>query len=306
MELRQLEHFLGVAEHLNFTRAARELHLVQSALSTSIRTLEHELGVRLFERSTRRVYLTAEGAALVPAARRVLHAAKSARDEVDAVRGLVRGRLALGTIQTLTWVDLPALLSSFHRAHAGVEITLQEAPVDRLVAELRAGELDLAFIARDASPLPDDVTVLARHEEELVLVTAPEHRLARAGSAGRADLADEGFIDFQAGTGLQTVVERLCARSGLVRQLACRVTQLDLLLQLVAGGLGVAIVPAPVALRSGLPAVSLDLTQPFRSVALVARGSGPGNPAAQALLPLLLRAAREGQPATEPADRERH
>lgn len=288
MELRQLHHFLTVADHLNFTRAAQELHLVQSAVSTSVQALEHELGAALFERTTRRVTLTAAGEALLPRARRVLAEATAAREDVDAVRGLVSGALAIGTIQTLTWVDLPTVVASFHRSHPGVQVTLREAPVDDLVALLRAAELDLAFLALDEGGLPKDLTPLASHEEELALITGPDHRLVDRRRVAPRELAQERFIDFQCGTGLQTVVVRLCDRAGLDRQVAFQVTQLDLLVELVGRGLGVAIVPRPVAQRSGLPTIALRHHDVRRRVALVARSAEPTNPAVRALLPELL------------------
>lgn len=288
MEFRQIEHFLAVARHLNFTRAADELHLVQSAVSTSVRSLEGELGTPLFERSTRQVTLTAAGVALLPRARRLLAEARAAREEMAAVSGLERGSLGVGTIQTLTWVDLPGVFAAFHEAHPGIAVTLREATVDELVALLRGAELDLAFLALDEGGVPDDLAVLAAHEEELVLVTPPDHRLARRRRIAPADLAAEPFIDFRGGTGLQSVVEQLCARAGLERRLAFRVTQLDLLVQLVQRGLGLAIVPRPVAARTALPTVTLQHHDVHRRVALVARTPEPTNPAARAILPALL------------------
>ena len=100
MELRQLAHFLAVAEERHFTRAATRAHLTQSSLSSSIRALERELGTDLFVRSTRQVELTEAGRALLPSAHEAIAAAEAGRDAVAGVRGLVRGQLALGVIQT--------------------------------------------------------------------------------------------------------------------------------------------------------------------------------------------------------------
>ncbi|MDP5181946.1 LysR family transcriptional regulator [Blastococcus sp. BMG 814] len=285
MELRQLEHFVAVAQHLSFTRAAREVHVVQSSLSTSVRQLERELGATLFERTTRKVTLTPAGWTLLPMARRILMDARSARESVATVAGVVSGAVAVGTIQMLTWVDLPAALSRFYRAHPGVEITLREAPVDELLDALLAGDLDLAYIARDSSRLPDAVSVLATRDEELVVIAASGHPLAREHQVHLADLRDEPFVDFQAGTGLQTVVERLCIQASLRRRITFAVTQLELLVSLVRAGLGIAIVPAPVARGSGdLARLSIAPSPPHRTLALVSRTPGPGNPAAVALL----------------------
>lgn len=284
MELRQLEHFAAVAKYLNFTRAAREVHVVQSSLSSSVRQLERELETSLFERNTRRVTLTPAGAALLPLARRILTDVRSARELVTAVTGLLHGQVAVGAIQVLTWVDLPTILSRFNRAHPGVEIVLHEAPVQELLDKLLSGDLDFAYVARDQSRLPEGITVLATHQEELVVVAAPDHPLAQQQQVVLSDLHDEAFVDFHAGAGLQSVVERLCIQAHLERRITLRATQLELLISLVSTGLGIAIIPAPAAARTHLTQIRVAPPHPHRTVALIARETKPSNPAALALL----------------------
>lgn len=286
MELRQLEHFAAVAETGNFTRAAERVRLSQSALSASIRALERELGTDLFERTTRTVRLTAAGTTLRSSAHRILGEVAHARHRVADVTELETGELAVGVVQTLTAVDVPELLAAFHRRYPGVEIALWEAPVVELVRELRGGRLDLAYIARDASELPGDVEVLQTFEEELAVICEPGHPLAGRESVSLAELAAEPFVDFQAGPGLQTVIEGLCARASLPRRIRFRVGQMNQLLSLVGHGLGIAIVPEPIARRSGLAVVGISDPRAHRHLALVARGRVPSNPAARALLEL--------------------
>ncbi|MGW1105477.1 LysR family transcriptional regulator [Streptomyces sp. NPDC002540] len=115
MEIRQLRHFMAVVTHGTFTAAARAELIVQSALSTSVRNLERELGAELFDRTGRRVILTEAGRALLPSARSVLAGAQAGRHAVAAVSGLTAGRVRIGTIQTLTCVDLAAELAAYHR-----------------------------------------------------------------------------------------------------------------------------------------------------------------------------------------------
>ena len=100
MELRHLATFVAVAEEGSFTRASSRLHVVQSAVSAGVRTLERELGAALFDRTTHRVELTDAGVALLPEARATLVAARAAREAVDAVRGGLRGTVTLGIMQT--------------------------------------------------------------------------------------------------------------------------------------------------------------------------------------------------------------
>lgn len=284
MELRQLEHFVAVAKHLSFTRAAKEVSVVQSSLSGSVNKLERELGASLFERTTRTVSLTSAGWALLPVAQRILMEIHTAHEAVAAVTGVLRGRLAVGTIQLLTWVDLPLSLSRFHQAHPGVEIALREAPVDELLKEILAGELDLAYIARDQSKLPDSLTVLATWDEELVVIAPRDHPLARQKKTVLSALGEEPFVDFQAGSGLQRVVERLCEQAHLERRITLSVTQLDLLISLVRQGLGIAIIPSPVAEGTNLAVIRIAGPVPHRELALVTRAPRPSHPAALALL----------------------
>ncbi|MGW0131685.1 LysR family transcriptional regulator [Streptomyces sp. NPDC003299] len=291
MEIRQLRHFMAVVTEGSFTAAARAELIVQSALSTSIRNLERELGADLFERTGRRVVLTEAGRALLPQARALLAGTEAARDAVAAVTGLATGRVSVGTIQTLTCVDLPAELASFHQRFPGVQVSVRDAPVGELTDALRAGELDLAFLAPDAREVPEGLHGYATWQEELVLITAPGHPLARAGRTLIKDLADEPFVDFRAGTGLETAVRRLAAHCGLQRRITCDVTQIGLLVDLVRAGIGVAFVPRAIGERAGLPCVRVRQPEPGRTVVLAGRGPAPRNPAAAALARHLTAAA---------------
>ncbi|MFJ8703323.1 LysR family transcriptional regulator [Streptomyces ardesiacus] len=283
MEIRQLRHFMAVVTEGGFTAAARRELIVQSALSSSVRNLERELGAELFDRTGRRVVLTEAGRALVPRARALLAGAEEARQAVAAVTGLATGRVAIGTIQTLTCVDLPAELATFHRGFPGVQVSVRDAPVGELTDALRAGELDLAYLVPDAAALPEGLTAYASWQEELVLITAEGHRLARAGRTLVRDLAEEPFVDFRAGTGLETAVRRLAAHCGLERRITCDVTQIGLLVDLVRAGIGVAFVPRRIGERAGLPCVEIRQPEPGRTVVLAGRGPRPRNPAAAAL-----------------------
>lgn len=126
MELRQLEHFVAVAQERHFTRAAERVAVSQSGLSASVRALEQELRTPLFSRTTRSVRLTEAGRALLVEAERTLAGARAAKDAVDAVRGLLRGTLSVGVEQCVAGVSPPRLLAAFHRAHPHMEIRLRQ------------------------------------------------------------------------------------------------------------------------------------------------------------------------------------
>src|SRR4030088_3513159 len=154
MELRQLRYCLAVADHLHFTRAAEALHVAQPALSQQIRRLEAELGLELFARTSRSVALTEAGEQVVVRARRILAEADAIGEDVDALRGVLRGRVVVGSMQSLGPLDLSGLLADFHAQHPGVDVVLREDTTQRMVAMLAADELDLAVATID-EPAPE-------------------------------------------------------------------------------------------------------------------------------------------------------
>ncbi|MEV4316045.1 LysR family transcriptional regulator [Actinocrispum sp. NPDC049592] len=282
MELRQFEHFLAVAREGSFTAAAQRAHIVQSALSASVRKLEAELGAQLFERTTRRVILTDAGRALIPVANRLLADLDLARGEVAAVSGLSRGRVGIGTVQTLTVIDLPRSLGVFRSRYPGIRIHVRDGAVPDLIAALDSGELDLAFLAFDG-PLPSGLTAFAEWSQVLVLVTYPGHRLASVRQVGLADLDDEPFVEFS-GSAMQEMVARRFADAGVRHNIVCTATHVPLLVDLVTAGLGVTILPEPIAARSGLPYAEIVSGSFTRTIYLAGRTPSLVNPSARALL----------------------
>lgn len=282
MELRQLEHFLAVARHGSFTGAAREVHVVQSALSASVRKLEVELGSALFERTSRKVLLTEAGRALLPTARRITADVVAARGEVAAVQGLSRGRVSIGTIQTLTVLDLPAELGEFRLRYPGVRIHVREGIMPDLANAVVAGELDLAYVAGEG-PFDAELVRFGEWTQRMALVCHPGHRLAGRDRVRLAECGDEPFVEFL-GSSLQAMIARGFADAGVRLNRVCEATHVPLLIALVAAGLGVSIVPDVVAERSGLPHARLAEPALIRPIRLVGRSAELTNPAARALL----------------------
>ncbi len=287
MDLRQLEHFVVVAQERSFTRAAGRLGISQPGLSASVQALERDAGVPLLERTTRQVLVTPAGRTMLESAQRILGEVATARRRLAGLAGLETGSLALGVVQTFTTIDVPDLLAALHHRHPGVQVTLREAPTADLLTMVRGGELDLAFVALDATPLADGLEQVRAYRESIVAIVDASHRLAGRSRIRLADLADEVFVDFQAGQGLQTVIEKVCAEAGLKRTIGFGVGQMDQVLSLVAHGLGVALVPEPIARTSGLPMIRLSPHPPKRRLALVSRAQEPHNPAARELISLL-------------------
>ena len=242
MELRQIEYFVAVAEERHFTRAANRMHVAQSGLSASVRALERELGASLFVRSTRRVELTDAGRALLAEVRHTLHSLAAARDAVAAVQGVLRGRLAVGTIQCLPGIDLPDALARFRRAHPGVDIQLRQSAAPDLVDALRGGELDVAFVSVPEGGLPS-VAIAPLRRLRLMVACAPDHPLAETGPVPLDKLVGETFVDFAPGWVTRDATDHALHSAHVQRTVACEVNDVHTLLDLVAGGLGVALVP---------------------------------------------------------------
>ncbi|HEY3608112.1 MAG TPA: LysR family transcriptional regulator [Pseudonocardiaceae bacterium] len=245
MELRHLEYFVAVAEERHFTRAANRLLVSQSGLSASIRALERELGAPLFVRNTRRVELTDLGRATLLDARQALASVVAVKQAAAEVSGLLRGNLAVGTEQCIGVVDVPAVLARFHVAHPGVEIQLSQAGSARLAGEVGAGRLDIAFIATAGAP-PDGVRLLPMADQPMVLLCHAAHPLAGA-VPDWSDLADETFVDFHPDWGARQVTDLAFAAAGVGRRVTLEVNDVHTLLDLVNHGLGMAVVPQPVA-----------------------------------------------------------
>ncbi|MET9244497.1 LysR family transcriptional regulator [Nonomuraea sp. NPDC003709] len=286
MELQQMRYVVAVAETANFTRAAERCRVVQSALSHQIARLERELGARLFDRTSRRVTLTPAGEAFLPAARQALDAAERARAEVAAASGELRGRLAIGAIPTVTAVDLPSALKTFHVRHPQVRITLRVGASDELAEQVRQGALDIAFLGLPPSVRPKGVRGLVLARGELVAVVAPGHPLADAADVDLRRLSDEVFVDFPAGTAARAQSDEAFATAGVSREVAFEITNADLMARLVRLGLGVAMMPA--AFAPELPGVHVvELRDPPTRVEHLIWSRLRPSPAAAAFLDAL-------------------
>lgn len=295
MELRQLEHFVAVAEEGSFTRAARRVNIVQSGLSASIRALERELAAALFVRRPREVVLSTEGEAFLPEARRALGAVRSGIDSVSAVRGLLRGRLVLGASAVLPPpLDLPSLLQRFHGDHPAIRIRLRQEPTKPLLDDLAAGSLDLVIAGRLPKPDPElGFTLLRTFPMQLVCSTASP--LAKRRTVTLAEIAAEPFIDITTDWTSRQLIDAAFAQAGLSRDVCFELSDPGCLLALVQRGLGVAIVPVMRSQRKSRVAyVSLRPALPRWELVAAYCGAQPSGVAARAFLALARRAAAEG------------
>ncbi|MCU1477887.1 MAG: LysR family transcriptional regulator [Subtercola sp.] len=287
MELRQLEHFVTVAEERHFTHASELLQISQSGLSASIRALELELGTPLFTRSTRRVELTAAGQAFFAEAVRTLSSAAAAQNAVAAVRGLHRGNLSVGAEPCLGSIDLPHELARFRTSNSGVDIRLRFAGTLELLDSVASGRTDVALIV-ETGDFPAGVQRRTVTSQKLVVLCRHDHALARLGVVDLEDVSRESIVGFQSSWGAHVLARRAFAAAGLEYRIAMEVNEVHPLLDLLEHDLGVAVVPESFAAKrpDTLRAVPIRQRMPSWSVA-VAVADHP-SPAATAFLQQLL------------------
>ncbi|QPZ37341.1 LysR family transcriptional regulator [Paramicrobacterium chengjingii] len=243
MQPRQLEYFVAVAEMGSFTAGARRVRTVQSAVSTAVQQLEHELGCRLFNRG-RKISVTPEGAALLPRARDVLAAIEAATAAVAATRGQVTGTVNLGMMYRFGAFDMATRLASFQHKYPSVVVranTSTEGSRGHLDA-LRRGDLDLAIVATATATIPG-MRMTYLDSEPLRFVCAVSHPLAELETVRLDQIADETFIDSPVGWGNRTLVDEAFASAGLRRAVQTETIDFALGQALAREGLGVTFVP---------------------------------------------------------------
>ncbi|MBY8867909.1 MULTISPECIES: LysR family transcriptional regulator [Streptomyces] len=290
MDLQQMRYAVALAETRNFTRAAERCSVVQSSLSHRIAGLERELGVKLFARSSRRVEPTSAGEAFLAAARECLAAADRAAVDAAEAAGVVRGRLAVGVIVTTAAVDVPELLQRYRARHPDVRVVLRSERSDRLVAAIRDGDLDIAFLGLPEDEPPSGVRTLVLDRDRHVLVVPAGHRLAGADRVTLREIAGETFVDFVAGTPARAQSDRAFAAAGLARDVAYEAGLIELMTGLIARGLGVALLPSAFVrpLAEAAPELALvPVADGPRRIEYLAWSRFNPSPATRALLDVL-------------------
>jgi DNA-binding transcriptional LysR family regulator len=286
MELRQLEAFVAVAEEQSFTRAAERLFVAQSGLSATVRSLERELQALLFVRTTRRVELTAAGAALLGEARRTLASAHAAAEVVAAVEGVRQGTLTLGIVQASSMFDLPGLLARYRRFYPDIELKLRQASSVELGRLLSEHSVDLIFRARFEESSNLISFPLAR--SSIVFACSPNHQFANKATVELRTLSDLPLVSYPVGWGTRELSDRALRSVGLEPHYAFEVNDIPTLLSLVESGLGVALIPEAIAARARRVR-RVPLKGQRREYVIVAETTSPKpqNPAARAMWTML-------------------
>lgn len=274
--LRQLRYLLALAEHLNFTRAAEASFVSQSTLSTGLKELESTLGVQLVERDKQTVALTAVGKEVVARARQVLAAAEDLSDFASDASRPMQGQLRLGVIPTIAPFVLPTVMPALREKFPQLQLALREDLTAHLLERLRDRQLDFALIALPYDT--DDLRVQPLYKDKFWLV-GREKDPAITGKAIQLSSAwTERLLLLEEGHCLRDHALQACRATEIASVDGMEATSLLTLVQMVASGMGVALLPE-MAIKSGLlqnlslKATPLAPPAPERVIALVTRAT---------------------------------
>lgn len=237
--LRQLHIFVAVAREQSFSRAARELHLTQPAVSMQIRQLEEVAGMRLFERIGGKTTLTEAGREVLARATQVNELLDEARESLDALRGMKTGALKLGAVSTAKYFA-PSLLADFAPDSPGVTVKFSVGNREEIVKQLAENEIDLAIMGRPPRELETRAHPFAKHP--LVIIASPSHPLAAKRRIALKRLEGERFIIRESGSGTRASMERVFQEHGARYRASMEVSSNETIKQAVIAGMGVSFI----------------------------------------------------------------
>lgn len=286
LNLRHLRYVVELGRTRNFTRAAERLGVAQPALSHAIATMERELSVTLFERTSRRVRPTAAGTLFIEGAEQVLKHAEQLRAATQEHTGLVRGVLKIGTI--IYFGDgqmLPSVVGEFQAAYPGIEVSLDDDNMARLLDSVRTGRFDVAF-ANVADPKSNpDLALTAVAWDEAAVALPEGHPLASRPHLTLDDLRDEPFIAYKPGSNLQELFSAAARAVGFTPKTVARSGSTHIVRALVSAGVGVSLGCRSYLLSPGPPIAIVPLSPQIGwHTMMVTRAGSESSPAAAAFL----------------------
>ena len=297
--LHQLDGFRAVARYRSFSLAAKSLFLSQPSLTTLIRNLEESLGVRLFDRTTRRVELTPAGLELLPVAERTFGELELARDNLADLGSLRRGRVVVGALPSASADLVPRAIYRFGLEFPEIEITVHDGVANSLVEMVRVGTVD--FAVGSATRVEPDVVFKPITSDEMHLVCRADHRLARRRQVAWADIVSEPFIAMTRGTSVRHATDAAFAHLRTVKPTHLEVGLLSTMFGLARNGVGVTALPTSVFEVFNVAGVAkIPLVAPVirREIGFLTRSLRAPSPAAQRLMETVtdeLLKARDGR-----------
>lgn len=248
MNLRDLDYICAVAEHKHFGRAAESCNVSQPTLSGQIKKLEEQLGVTLFERSHKAIRVTDIGAEIILIAQEARDAARRIKSVAASAQDPLAGNLSLGLIPTIAPYLIPMFVSQLSDKLPKLAITYREDITDRLNDALLSGELDAAILA--TPPEEDALTAIPLYSEPFWLIFPDNHELTQLSEASMSDVKQDDVLLLTEGHCFRDQALSICRPALRKRRQSLRATSLETLINLVASGQGVTLVPA-LAMRGG-------------------------------------------------------
>jgi LysR family transcriptional regulator, carnitine catabolism transcriptional activator len=261
--LRQLRAFLAIANEQSITRAADKIHLTPSALSMLIRSLETELAVRLFERTTRKLELTSNGKEFLPTAEKVFELLNQAMEKIRDSEASRAGSFKVATSPLLASEVMPQVIASFKARFPGIEVSLIDVPVDAIADAVRQRTADFGICTapdQDSSTLID-LAIEEVYKDKLMLAVHKDHEFAERSTIAWGELAKENLVMLKVGSGLRRLAEQGLAASKTSVKPAYEVGHVATAVGMVEAGLGLAPLPSYTLARS--------TTKAFTAIALV-------------------------------------
>lgn len=241
MTLKQLKAFLALARSLNYANAAEELCLSQSALSISIKTLEEELGGKLFKRNTRRVEITAEGLSLIPYAKKLLANWEEMEKDVKQRFKLNRGTLNIASMPFATHAVLPEVIHKFSQRHPNISFSIHDVPNEKIIEKVQEGIFEIGICFQPQ--FCDQLTFQPLLQEDVIAVVPKSHYLANRQQITWHELCSSPFITLQNPSIIRHVIEKKCLENNVVLNLKVECHQISSLSHFVAYGMGVSAIP---------------------------------------------------------------
>ncbi|MDD4602043.1 HTH-type transcriptional regulator GltC [bioreactor metagenome] len=242
MDLHHLKYFIEVARHKSFTKAAEICCVSQSAISKTIKDLEAELGTVLFNRNSKYVHLTDAGLIFLSQSQQIVSMFRNLKTDFENELKLEKGKITIG-LPPITGVSIFAqLLANFRKKHPQVEIELYEYGSKKVVIGIQDGTLDLGVICN--LPNNDMFETMTLSNDPLCVVTHPQHDISKLPSVNLASLTTESFVLYTKDFSLHEEIVNNCKLAGFQPKIVFETSQLELMIQMVAANLGIALLPS--------------------------------------------------------------
>jgi DNA-binding transcriptional LysR family regulator len=295
LNLRHLEAFVAIASAGNFTRAARALHISQPALTVQILKLEETIGVRLLDRNTRTVKLTAIGRQLSPAVQRLLREMETVVLHAHEMAAGVRGVVSVAALPSVCATVLPRTIARFRQSHPGIAVTFQDVVAQKVLAMVKNEEVDFGIGSfTDSDPA---IKVAPLFTDRMKVVCPSQSPIARKRSLKLKDLAGFPLILMDPQSSVRMLVDRAFASIGYFATPAYEATYMSSAIGMVKAGLGVAFLPSSILEVSDLHGLAArTVAQPglTRDIVAVERSGRQASAAAAGFLEVLVAGCKNG------------